>query len=545
MPSAPPRSHPAYALLAYAAPLAEGRRVVVVGDASFEFGALLVEAGARVVHVYDPAPKGPLRAAPRGVVVRELPQGAFDVRDGAFDLAIVPDLAAVRDAPALLSRLRRLLGSDGALLVAAKNPGASRDGGIEYAELFDMVALQFEHVRMIAQVPFTGVALAELGDENDDPEVSVDMQLGPEDKTPHVFVALAGQRDVHLAPYALVELPPAPAAPRAQASSAEDAALRAALAEATLKAELLTAQLDQTRAAAQRRLAELEAEIARQARRAVELEEQAVDYRRMHALADVELTASRAGIADLEERIAVLEAELETVRAVGDVPQVDPEAVARLAERAERGDRAVAVLQRLEAELAGVAEHHAAELHQLEDRLRDRAKAIANLEAELTRRERLVKELVRTLEERGEGHASAQAAQPDDVARENQSLRERLDALAMDAARREADAQAQAWRITELEEKLAMHGAAPQSPAADAPSADLERLLAQTKGELDVLRQALAQEHEARSRAESGEMLAKAQAELARQATLIEQLSRELDARDRTMTSSSVIDTAT
>jgi hypothetical protein len=113
---------------------------------------------------------------------------------------------------------------------------------------------------------------------------------------------------------------------------------------------------------------------------------------------------------------------------------------------------------------------------------------------------------------------------------ENQALRDRLDGLAMDAARREGDAQAQAWRIAELEEKLAMRQPAAPPFASDG---DADRQLNQAKSELDALRQALAQEHEARARLESGEALVKAQAELARQATLIEQLSRELDARDR------------
>jgi hypothetical protein len=114
--------------------------------------------------------------------------------------------------------------------------------------------------------------------------------------------------------------------------------------------------------------------------------------------------------------------------------------------------------------------------------------------------------------------------------REAQALRDRLDALALEVARREGEIEARGWKIAELEERLAMKPAAPE-PAAD--QGDLAQRLARAQGELDALRQALTQEHEARARVESGEALAKAHAELARQATLIEQLSRELDARDR------------
>src|SRR5512140_965787 len=162
----PQRLHPAHAISVYAEPLASGRRVVVVGDSSVEIGALLVEAGARTVHVYDPSRERARENAgiARGVTVRELP-AEFEVRDGAFDLAIVPDLATMPDPPGLLARLRRLVGQEGAVLVAARNPDLVGPGPdtIDYTDLYDMVSMQFEHVRMIGPVPFVGVTLAELG----------------------------------------------------------------------------------------------------------------------------------------------------------------------------------------------------------------------------------------------------------------------------------------------------------------------------------------------------------------------------------------------
>ena len=65
---------------------------------------------------------------------------------------------------------------------------------------------------MIAQLPFHGVALAEVGDEDESPAVSVDTQLADADRAPEAFVALASQRGTSLDPYAIVELP-APTAP--------------------------------------------------------------------------------------------------------------------------------------------------------------------------------------------------------------------------------------------------------------------------------------------------------------------------------------------
>src|SRR5579883_1695830 len=103
----------AHALAVYAEALVAGKRVLVVGDSSDGLGARLVDLGARVVHVYDPdASRAEGSQAARGVTVRALPQGELDVRDGAYDAALVPDLALVPDAPALLARLRRVVGSD-------------------------------------------------------------------------------------------------------------------------------------------------------------------------------------------------------------------------------------------------------------------------------------------------------------------------------------------------------------------------------------------------------------------------------------------------
>jgi len=88
------------------------------------------------------------------------------------------------------------------------------------------------------------------------------------------------------------------------------------------------------------------------------------------------------------------------------------------------------------------------------------------------------------------------------MSQENARLRERLDALALDLARREGEAQATAWTVAELETKLAQVSAAPPEPALT-PDMGMTRQLKAALDELDVLRRALAQEHEARVKAES------------------------------------------
>jgi hypothetical protein len=106
----------------------------------------------------------------------------------------------------------------------------------------------------------------------------------------------------------------------------------------------------------------------------------------------------------------------------------------------------------------------------------------------------------------------------DALAQENAQLREKLDALALDLARREGEAQAAAWTISELERR------AVQAPPSAAPETDLEHKLAAALDELDALRQAVAQEHQQRLKAESGDELARARAEIQRQAALLEEL---------------------
>src|ERR1700722_12232274 len=141
-----PAGSPAHAIGVYAEPLVRGRRVVVVGDASEGLGGRLIELGARTVHVFDP--DGDRAAAARdtrGLIVRELPAGEFDVRDGAFDVALVPDLGAADARGDLLARVRRLLGRGGAALVGGGVGSAER--GVDYYALYDRVALQFSHVR--------------------------------------------------------------------------------------------------------------------------------------------------------------------------------------------------------------------------------------------------------------------------------------------------------------------------------------------------------------------------------------------------------------
>jgi hypothetical protein len=528
-------------------------------------------------------------------VVEELPAGEFDVRDGAFDVAIVPDLLVAQAPAEFLARLRRVLSKGGSALIGARAESDSPEA-VEYYELYDRVALQFSHVRMIAEVPFAGVALADLSLEGDAPEVTVETQLEGDPSPPERFFALASQDDVRLSEYAIVQLPLATWGSRGQAEPRSDAGnvARAALAQAQLRAALLETQIDELKAKASRqaegalsahRGAELQAELAEESTRRRDADARAAEhYLRAERLsneareASAELTRERDRAALLEVALAGAEA---TILALETRVAESEERLALRKDELARLDASEARTAALAIELSLVGEGHGAELAALEQALRERARVVRDLEEEVTRREHLVRELVASLEESlretralPEAGAISRASAGDvevvntdlaavrrdlesrdaalRVADEraatleaaNDDLRARLDALSADIARRESERQEVIWRVGELEQQISLLEAEQTELTETLPPPPMGKSRVGTvleaqdtvyaqKTELDILRQAMAQEHEARVRAESGEELSNARAELARQAVLLEQLSRELEARDR------------
>jgi hypothetical protein len=590
-----PLASPSHAICVYAEPLVVGRRVVVVGDASLGLGERLLELGARTVHVYHPGSDRPAGTPVRGLVVEELPAGEFDVRDGAFDVAIVPDLLVAQAPAEFLARLRRVLSKGGSALIGARAESDSPEA-VEYYELYERVALQFSHVRMIAEVPFAGVALADLSLEGDAPEVTVETQLEGDPSPPERFFALASQDDVRLSEYAIVQLPLATWGSRGQAEPRSDTGnvARAALAQAQLRATLLETQIDELKARASRqaegalsahRGAELQAELAEESTRRRDADARAAEhYLRAERLsnetreASAELTRERDRAALLEVALAGAEA---TILALETRVAESEERLALRKDELARLDASEARAAALAIELSLVSEEHGAELAALEQALRERARVVRDLEEEVTRREHLVRELVASLEEslretRAEPEAGAisrasagdvevvntdlAAVRRDLESRDaalrvaderaatleatNDDLRGRLDALSADIARRESERQEVIWRVGELEQQISLLEAEQTELTETLPPPPMGRSRVGTvleaqdavhaqRTELDILRQAMAQEHEARVRAESGEELSNARAELARQAVLLEQLSRELEARDR------------
>ncbi len=523
----------ARALCVYAEPLVQGKRVIVVGDGSDGIAELLVELGARLVHLYEVDSARAQTIEPvRGVTVHVLPERDFDVRDGAFDLAIVPDLGAVSDRAAVLARLRRIVGRDGAALIAAPNPAVrapSNDASVDYYELYELVSLQFEAVRMIGQVPFAGVALVELGVAEDDTDVTVDAQLAGDAAPPEYFVALASQNDASLAEYAIVQLPRAVE----EAPPPVSFGTRATIAESTLRADVLSAQLEEKTAKAREletRATEAMAMADRMSADASRAEERAATERerlRAHILSLEEAVASRAARTAVLEGAygAMEEAARGLEKRAAAAERIVEELVEKIAGLIAELDEAHAAAS-VAADLNGSALSHEGEVAELEATLRLRGAHVAEIERELSRRERIIHDLLSQLAAaaRSENGAHTRAASvaagaeqvvsdrttvedPDAALYgENVRLRAKLDALALDQARREGELQTKAWRVKELEEELSQAkkagSAAPPSLATEVrgETASLRAELDKARDELDMLRRALAQAHEARVR---------------------------------------------
>jgi hypothetical protein len=508
------RVHPQQALSVYAESLAVEAHVAVFGDATLGLAQRLAAMGARSVQLWDPNPERAREGASRGsegIVVR--PYSVDDVPLRGVDLAIVPDLGLFDDPAELIARVRELAGASGVALVGAVNRDADPVGAttrpFDYYELFERVADEFAVVRMVAQLPFRGVALVALGETDDSPAVSVDTQLVEHERTPVAFVAVACQVDPPIDPYVIIELPPEPAA-----------IVRVVDVGAV---ERVTEELEASR----QREAALNVRAATLVTQSAELES---------------LVAMRS------RQLAELTARMEDLRRAAEAGQalaVEIEPLARRAELAEREGAALA------AELGRQAEAHVSELVRFEEALQERAQTVRRLEGEIARRDGIVRELLGVIEDASVPGAAAaridiapaavappagEATGADAHAREdNRRLRERLDVLALELARREGEAQAAAWRLAELEQKLAMtereDPVQPRVVHQEAPLPDegdgVHVRLAAAEEELGVLRQALSQEHAVRVKLESGEELLQARADLERLTALLEQAVAE------------------
>ena len=111
------------ALAAFAEPLCNGRRVLLLGNALSRLPELLLERGARLVHVCDPEATRAAQAAAASSTnkLSFAPWGdGLALRDAAFDVVLIENLSAVEPTRAL-REAKRLLSARGVALVACPN----------------------------------------------------------------------------------------------------------------------------------------------------------------------------------------------------------------------------------------------------------------------------------------------------------------------------------------------------------------------------------------------------------------------------------------
>jgi hypothetical protein len=380
LPLVPLRAHSALALAVYGEELAQGARVAVFGDATLGVAEELIERGARLVHVYDSDParvvEANARAHDRSIYFARLPEGGdAGVRDGAFDLVLVPDLSSCADHKAVLAVARRVLSAQGAAIIASPNPEASAkaphtsaQGALGYYELYESVVAEFPAVRMLGQIPFVGYAVAEFAAV--DPEPTIDNSLASE-REPEWFVALASQRGVRLEPFALIELPAeafdTPRLAALPANEPDDAAAARALAGGTVLVNILEAE----REAALEALRTQEQQVAEERARAnqahsalLSLRDELALARERSAMLERELLASQAEKHTLHGQ----QDELEALRARVSALQ---SAARRTAEEHELLARATAGEREAKAQQSSAEQQERAELAQREQERRE------------------------------------------------------------------------------------------------------------------------------------------------------------------------------
>ena len=431
-------------LAAFAESLVEGRRVVVLGSALSPTPRLLLERGARLVHVCDPAPLRVAEALRRpsiqGLSISTLNDDEVAAREGAVDLVLVEHLGAF-DARSVVEKAKNLLAVRGVALFVTPNREARRPllppaepaaAPLDYYALYDLVKAEFEVVRMLGQAPFVGYAVVDFAPDVE-PEPVVDSDFVPRgSEEPELFVAVAARYRPSLPGHALVQLPLESvllhAAPAERPVRPERAAPPPELVRKLEQQETWIRELEARAATADERadLAEDELETLRERlaseqdaaeRLAANTAQQASEFaRRGEAAArQADVTARDAEASARQAEARAHQAEAKAHQALSDAREV--EAAARQAEATARQAGAAA----RDAEAAAVARQ--AELSSELERERE--------ETEVARRERdafatRIRDLEAELEEKSSELAAFGSEAQGDHARELLALEERL-----------------------------------------------------------------------------------------------------------------------
>lgn len=212
---------PSVVVTAFAQSHVEGRCVLIFGSATGGIWEKVLDRGARLVHVCDPnaerlAEASARNSSPKVSFAPLSLQAGLALRDGAFDVGLVDNLAAMPDPALLLRRLKRALSSRGLAFITTPNPDAqdvlisevaSPKQPLDYYSLYDAVRTEFPVVRMLGQMPFVGYTVAELAPlEDPQPVIDADFVPGGTEE-PEWFIAAASVGPFAVEPFTVVQLP--------------------------------------------------------------------------------------------------------------------------------------------------------------------------------------------------------------------------------------------------------------------------------------------------------------------------------------------------
>ncbi|HEY1536756.1 MAG TPA: hypothetical protein VGF76_22195, partial [Polyangiaceae bacterium] len=329
----------------------------------------------------------------------------------------------------LVSKAKRALAPRGVAVVACPNPEAafpllrpSNPAAIrlDYYALYDAVAAEFEHVRMLGQTPFVGYAIADFSAAGE-PEPALDTSFVPGGaEEPDLFIALASEHEVRLDEFAVIQLPtrrllgsmwvsaptPAPIPPPNKAPDAELARLNQWIKELESRASTADERADDADTA----LDELRSKL--------QTEQKALSA--LKAQHEKELGTLRSELGAKASQLAQASSQL--AQAGSELAQRDRQ----LAEKTTR------------------EQEGSPELQAFEQQLVERGGEVRRLEQDLRTAERTGRELARELERRRVDQATAGSAE-----------------LERALAEREADLQAAAWTIESLSLRLELAGKSP------------------------------------------------------------------------------------
>jgi SAM-dependent methyltransferase len=454
------------ALAVYLEPHAEGRRVLLLGEAE---GVLAdrFDQLAKHLEIIDPAAREPSSG--------EVPELPFD--DATFDLVVVCDLATLPDPVAgALRELRRVLSPDGLLVVGSPaETKRRRRGPPQHVALDGLLTGEFRNVRVLTQTPLAGYALGERERQRGE-EFSIDSSLVRDaESEPERYLGLASDLRLPVEPRLWVQVP---------VSAQGEGAASSEQAPAALFEELRRAE-DEAREALHREadlLRKLESE-----RRARSETEQLAERARVF---ERKLLAAEADYDDAVARVRYFESTVGEHEAAAQHDRERREASERELAHAKSELAGVAdKLRRLEAERDGARADHDVTgrgLAELEQRLVELGKQVLSLEQDKKHHEKTARDLLEELR-RLERDSSASVEHDARVA-ELEAERDRAVQRSLEAevAREAAQMRTDELR-SELEAQTALHSAQPRAEepsAADASRYDDGAELTRTRAEL-------------------------------------------------------------